>query len=167
VPGTLRRRILNLSRTSGCSCDEIVTGMSVPCELFMYSAQNGLRFRMMPHMDLTQLFRHETGLFDVPAGHVIFKEGDAGDVMLVLMSGIADITIKGRLVETAESGALLGEMALIDASPRAATVTARTDCKLLPIQPKRFHFLIQQTPNFAIHVMRVMAGRLRRTDDLL
>jgi CRP-like cAMP-binding protein len=38
---------------------------------------------------------------------------------------------------------------------------------LLPIERHRFNFLIQQTPNFALHVMRVMADRLRKTDAFL
>jgi len=56
---------------------------------------------------------------------------------------------------------------MIDDRTRSATVTAQSDCKLLPIERKRFNFLIQQTPNFALHVMRVMADRLRVTDSLL
>jgi CRP-like cAMP-binding protein len=45
--------------------------------------------------------------------------------------------------------------------PRSATVTAATDCQFLPIDAGRFQFLLQQTPNFALHVMRTMADRLR------
>jgi len=58
-------------------------------------------------------------------------------------------------------------MAMIDDGPRSATVNAKTDCKLLPIDRQRFNFLVQQTPNFAIYVMRVIAVRLRKTDSLL
>jgi len=83
------------------------------------------------------------------------------------MSGTADISVHHRVVETAEAGAILGEMAMIDDGTRSATVTAKSDCTLLPIGSKRFSFLIQHTPNFALYVMRVMAARLRRTDDLL
>jgi CRP-like cAMP-binding protein len=46
-------------------------------------------------------------------------------------------------------------------------VTAATDCQFLPIDAGRFQFLLQQTPNFALHVMRTMADRLRRVDLLL
>ncbi len=44
---------------------------------------------------------------------------------------------------------------------------ARTDCKLVPIDQKRFQFLVQQTPYFAIEVMRVLVERLRRADRLV
>lgn len=118
-------------------------------------------------MNLAELFRHETELQSLPAGQALFKEGEHGDLMYVLMSGTAEITVHNRVVENAEAGAVFGEMAMIDDNTRSATVIAKSDCKLLPIEHKRFNFLIQQTPNFALHVMRVMADRLRRTDELL
>jgi CRP/FNR family cyclic AMP-dependent transcriptional regulator len=115
-------------------------------------------------MNLADLFRHETESISLAPGETLFSEGDEGDRMYILRSGSADILVGGRVMETADDGALLGEMALIDSAPRAATVVARTDCVLVPIDVRRFHFLIQQTPNFATHVMRVMAQRLRKTD---
>jgi CRP/FNR family cyclic AMP-dependent transcriptional regulator len=118
-------------------------------------------------MNLAELFRYETELQLLPAGQALFREGEPGRLMYVLMSGTAEITVNNRLVETAEAGALLGEMAMIDEGTRSATVIAKSDCKLLPIDHDRFSFLIQQTPNFALHVMRVITARLRRTDSML
>lgn len=114
------------------------------------------------------LFQHETDLLCVPAGHTLFTEGDQGDVMYVLISGAADISVHGKIVEHAQAGALLGEMSLIeDTAPRSASVTTTAECKLAAIDAKRFHFLIQNTPNFAVHVMRVIATRLRNVNRLL
>ncbi len=59
------------------------------------------------------------------------------------------------------SGALLGEMALIDDSPRTANAVAKSPSRLAQIDRRRFHFLVQQTPHFATHVMRTLADRLR------
>jgi CRP-like cAMP-binding protein len=58
-------------------------------------------------------------------------------------------------------------MALIDDSPRSATVIAKTDVKLVPISRERFMFLVQNTPFFAIEVMQTLVGRLRHMDTLL
>jgi CRP-like cAMP-binding protein len=118
-------------------------------------------------MNLAELFRHETDLQALPAGQVLFREGERGELMYVLMSGTADIIVHDRVVETAVAGAILGELAMIDDAARSATIIAKSDCKLLPIERKRFNFLIQQTPNFAVFVMRVMADRLRVTDSYL
>lgn len=118
-------------------------------------------------MNLLELFRHETDLQAVPAGRDVFRAGEPGNVMYVLISGTADVTIGNVVVERAEPGALLGEMALVEDAPRTATVTAVSDCRLVPIDVKRFHFLVQQTPFFATHVMKIMAERLRKMDMLL
>jgi CRP-like cAMP-binding protein len=118
-------------------------------------------------MNLAELFRHETELLDLAAGSALFLEGDKGELMYVLISGTSEISVRGRLMEIAQEGAILGEMAMIDEGVRSATVVAKTNCKLFAIEQKRFNFLIQQTPNFAMHVMKVIAKRLRRTDELL
>ena len=115
-------------------------------------------------MNLLELFRHETDLAAIPAGQTVFRTGEPGNVMYVLIGGTADVMVGDIVVERAEPGALLGEMALVEQVPRTATVTAVTDCLLVPIDVKRFHFLVQQTPYFATHVMRIMAERLRKMD---
>jgi len=51
-------------------------------------------------------------------------------------------------------------MSLVDCRPRSASAIARTACKLAPIDVRRFGFLVQETPGFALRVMRVMAERL-------
>ncbi len=118
-------------------------------------------------MNLAELFRHETDLETLVAGQTLFNEGEKGDLMYVLMSGTAMILVHGKIVEIAEAGTIVGEMAMIDEAKRSATVIAKTDCSILPIERKRFNFLIQQTPNFALHVMHVIAARLRRADASL
>lgn len=115
-------------------------------------------------MNLIELFRHETDVAAIPAGQAIFRAGEPGYVMYVLISGTADVMVGDIVVERAEPGALLGEMALVEHAPRMATVTAATDCVLVPIDAARFHFLVQQTPYFATHVMKIMAERLRKMD---
>jgi CRP-like cAMP-binding protein len=58
-------------------------------------------------------------------------------------------------------------MAMVDGQPRTASAVARTDCRLVPIDQKRFQFLIQETPYFAIEVMRLLVERLRRVNQLI
>ena len=101
----------------------------------------------------------------VPAGRRIFSEGELGDVMYVVKEGEVDVIVRDRVIETLGPGGIVGEMALIDKNPRSATAIARTDCQLVPINETRFSFLVQQTPYFALQVMRVMAHRLRSMDE--
>jgi CRP/FNR family cyclic AMP-dependent transcriptional regulator len=99
------------------------------------------------------------------AGDVIFAEGDKGDAMYVIRSGEVAIERGGHVMETLGPGGIFGEMALIDGSPRSATVRAKTDCVVAPINEKSFLFLVHETPFFAVAVMRTLADRLRRMDE--
>ena len=99
------------------------------------------------------------------AGDVIFAEGDKGDAMFVVRTGEVTIERGGGVMETLGGGGVFGEMALIDGSPRSATVRAKTDCEVAPINEKTFLFLVHETPFFAIAVMRTLADRLRRMDE--
>lgn len=116
-------------------------------------------------MSTINIFRNATDVVTVPAGQAICREGEPGDLMFVLQDGEADILVGGSLVETVGPGSLIGEMALIDASPRSATAIARTDCRLVPLDEQRFKVVVHNTPFFAIQVMRVMADRLRRMNE--
>ena len=113
-----------------------------------------------------KLFQHSSNIVSFSAGQLIFKQGEVGDVMYIVQEGEVDILLHDKVVETVEVGGILGELALIDNRPRAASAVARTDCKVVPIDEKRFAYMVQETPHFAIHVMEVMAERLRYMDSL-
>src|SRR5262245_20951341 len=117
--------------------------------------------------EIIDLFRHSADVRVFSAGQIIFKEGDPGNEMYVVKEGEVDILVHDVVLETVGPGGILGEMALIDTKARSATAVAKTDCKLVPIDERRFTFLIQQTPYFSLYVMRVLAGRLRQTDTYL
>jgi len=87
--------------------------------------------------------------------------------MYVLETGFAEVLVQNRLVETLEHGSIVGEMGMVSPGPHSASVMAKTDCEFVAIDQKRFQFLVQQTPFFAVQVMRLMAERLRATDKLL
>lgn len=112
-------------------------------------------------MNPAELFRKETDTLQLAPGDFLFHEGDKGEKMYVLLEGEIDIFLGDFVLETARPGALIGEMALIDDSPRTANAVAKTPCRLAQIDRRRFHFLVQQTPHFATHVMKILADRLR------
>lgn len=118
-------------------------------------------------MNLIEHFQGARKFVTVAAGEPIFREGDEGTVMYVLLAGTADVIVGDTLVEEAQPGALLGEMAVVDLSARSATVVANTECRLLPIDARQFDLLVRETPEFARHVMQVVAARLRRMNERL
>jgi CRP-like cAMP-binding protein len=114
--------------------------------------------------DVIELLPSDAPLTPAAEGKIIFAQGDPGDVMYFVIEGQAQIMIERKVVETVRSGGILGEMALIDAGPRSATVIAKTQCVLIPIDAKRFTDLVSRRPDFALYVMRILAHRLRRMD---
>jgi len=114
-----------------------------------------------------ELFAHNPTIVSIPAGQTLFGEGDEGGVMYVLTNGSADVMVNNRVVEQLQHGSIVGEMGLVSPGPRSATVVATSDSEFVAIDEKRFQFLVQNTPFFAMQVMRVMAERLRAIDRLV
>jgi CRP/FNR family cyclic AMP-dependent transcriptional regulator len=112
-----------------------------------------------------EIFSREPDVRSFSSGTHIFREGDPGDCMFVIVEGAVEIHSHGTVVDRLRAGEIFGEMALIDSRPRSAAAIAATDCKLAAISEKRFLRLIEQTPKFALQIMRVMTERLRRRSE--
>jgi CRP/FNR family cyclic AMP-dependent transcriptional regulator len=121
----------------------------------------------MQAMDLLDVFKDSEDLVEFPAGAVIITEGQEGNHMYVVMQGEVIISLKNRLLATAAPGEIVGEMALINADIRSATVTAKTDCVLASIDQGSFDALLRHVPDFSMHVMNVLADRLKVAFELL
>jgi CRP-like cAMP-binding protein len=115
-------------------------------------------------MDRMDMFRHATDVTRLPAGTTVIEEGKPGDRMYVVQEGEVEVRHRGRLLARVGPGSIVGEMALIDHEARSASVVAATDVALVPVDEKRFLYLVQNTPRFALDVMRTLAQRLRALD---
>lgn len=101
------------------------------------------------------------------AGHVIFTEGEAGHEFFVVKAGSVAIRHGNKTLQVLGEGEIFGEMALIDSEPRSATVVAETDCIIVPVSEKQFLFMSSEAPYFGLNVMRVLAKRLRSSNNAL
>lgn len=108
------------------------------------------------------IFKNEKDVRQYAPGDVIFTEGDAGDFMGVVLEGQVELLKGSHPFDVMEPGSIFGELALIDNSPRSATVRALTTCRIAHINEHRFLFLVRETPFFALRVMSTMADRLRK-----
>ncbi|HYC57650.1 MAG TPA: cyclic nucleotide-binding domain-containing protein [Candidatus Binatia bacterium] len=112
------------------------------------------------------LFLNDPDAEEVPAGAVIFAQGDESqETMYAVAAGEIDVMLGTRVVETVPAGGILGELGLIVNTPRSATAVARVDSRVVPIDRKRFLFLTQQHPFFALFVMETMAARTLRLSE--
>jgi CRP/FNR family cyclic AMP-dependent transcriptional regulator len=111
------------------------------------------------------LFKHSNDVIEVERGHALFREGEVGDTMFVVLDGAVEVVRDARVVETIGAGGLIGELALIDTAPRSASAIAATPCRLAEVGKREFTFLVQEHPTFALQVTSVMAERLRRANE--
>ena len=91
----------------------------------------------------------------------IVKEGQAGVMMYVVLEGRLAVSIRGKLVERIGPGGVFGEMALVERTPRLATVTSETDCGLLAFGRNTLLDLIKASPDFAVSLLGAVSDRAR------
>lgn len=96
------------------------------------------------------------------AGTIIFREGDPGDAMYIVLEGIINIFLGDTRIATVGPGGIIGELAVINTQPRSATARAETDCILTPITAQQFHAMMQDMPVLAQDMLDALSERLRR-----
>lgn len=100
------------------------------------------------------------------AGDVIMRQGDMGTSAYIIESGRVEIIVESKngeqqLVGTRGSGAMIGEMAIIDQSPRSATIKAVEECKLLEITKDNFEQRVENTDPVLRMAVQVILTRYR------
>jgi len=98
---------------------------------------------------------------EVPAGRVLMRQGDPGRECFVIEDGTARATIRGRKSTTMGPGDCFGEMALLHAAPRSASVAAESDMRLLVLTSREFSTLLEDVPSVARKVLAAVGERLR------
>lgn len=118
-------------------------------------------------MRFLELFRDWEDVQEHDAGTVIFSERDPADVMYVILSGEIELTLHGETLGVENKGGIIGEMAKIDSAAYGATATTRSNVKLARLDRGQFEDFIGKNSEFALHVMEVMANRLRAVDKYI
>ena len=96
-------------------------------------------------------------------GEVVFSAGERGEVIYGIIKGEVELWVNGKVVETIKQGDIFGEGALVHPDhKRDETAIAKTDSLLAFLDRQHFLFAVDQTPMFALEVMRSYSDRLRR-----
>ena len=122
-------------------------------------------FRRLSRRDL-EAVAEMTDDLHIAAGRQLVREGDASYVAYVIVNGQAGVSVGGDRVGTVGPGEMVGEMGLIDGSPRTATVVSDTDMDVYVIEPGRFGPLLDR-PEIAKALLLATVKRLREADQLL
>ena len=105
-------------------------------------------------------------------GTRLFGEGEAGDALYVVLSGVVEITKKDQLLASLEAGAAVGEMSLIvEGEKRSANAYAQSDVTLIKLPAAGFQKLLAHNDPGALKVVhnlaKVMSRRLALINDKL
>jgi len=103
-------------------------------------------------------------IIDLPADRRIMSQGERGAEMFVLVDGNARVERDGASLGDRGPGEVLGEIALLDGGPRTATVTLSEPSRLLVLARREFHALMDEFPEVRLHVLEIVASRLRSLD---
>lgn len=101
------------------------------------------------------------------AGETVFEQDQIGDAAYIIMDGEADVIRSGPdgpvVLARVKRNDFVGEIAILCDVPRTATVKARTDLTTLRISKDLFFRLVNEFPQMAVEIMRVLAHRLEKT----
>ncbi|MEQ1821646.1 MAG: Crp/Fnr family transcriptional regulator [Fimbriimonadaceae bacterium] len=105
-------------------------------------------------------------------GEILFREGDEGGALYMILSGRVRIerhTKEGEIqvLGVRSIGEVVGEMSLVEHKPRSATAICDTNCKLLILQRAEFQRLIMLEPTASLVIMQTLSRRVREAADLL
>jgi len=129
-----------------------------------------LAFKGLDDNELEEVARL-TELRTYPPNHVLCHEGAYEDVLYIIADGTIVISQKlideeeERILRVGGRGDVVGEMALIQSAPRAATVRTTTECTVLEMEKRDFETILSRSPRMAIDLIRITLDRIRSNDQ--
>lgn len=102
-----------------------------------------------------------------PENYSIFKEGQEGRSLYILVSGRVRVHLSDRDLAKLDKGACFGEMSLFDAEPRSATITTLEPCECLMLTQMQLYDAIDETPGIAVNIIRLLSRRIRELNQKL
>jgi CRP/FNR family transcriptional regulator, cyclic AMP receptor protein len=122
--------------------------------------------------DAAESLAKEMETIEARKGEVVFNEGEPGDSLYIILSGKIKLgrrAADGRqnLVMVMGPSDMVGELSLFDPGPRTATATAVTDARLARLRKQSLRPWLTNRPEISEQLLRVLARRLRRTNDAL
>jgi CRP/FNR family transcriptional regulator, cyclic AMP receptor protein len=101
---------------------------------------------------------------DVPAGFALIREGGSGQELVVIVDGKADVTRRGRKINTVGSGDFVGEIAIVTDTRRTATVKTTQPTEAIVVTRQDFRALMRRVPSIQLKVLESLAARMPDAD---
>lgn len=116
--------------------------------------------------DTLEALAGRMGERELEDGENLFLNGEPGDEIFVIVDGEIEIYIKEHVIAVLGPGALFGEMAVLGGGKRTASGRAKGSLKLLFLKEKAIKILIQQLPDLAFAIFKVLIDRLEEANKL-
>ncbi|MBD2187532.1 cyclic nucleotide-binding domain-containing protein [Pseudanabaena mucicola] len=100
-------------------------------------------------------------------GKMIFAHGQEGRSLYIIITGKVRVHIEDKDLAVLEKGSCFGEMSLFDAEPRSASVSAITNCECLVLSQQQLYDAIDETPDIAVNIIRILSRRIRSQNIML
>lgn len=120
-------------------------------------------FRNIPGEELAHIAQI-TDETEYAASEAVFHEGDQGDAMYLIIDGQVKVHSGDKIVAQLGTRQCFGEMSILDAEPRSATVTALTYLTVLRIQRDDFVEILAEKPEISLGIIKVLTHRLREAN---
>jgi len=126
--------------------------------------------------DELRLISKYMNVVEADPGEVIFKEGEKGDYVCFVVNGSLDVikkseTGKNIVISTLSKGRSIGEMSVIDDSPRSATVKARTKSTLVTLSQEKLNIILEEHCSIGVKILkgisRLLSLNMRKTSSRL
>jgi CRP/FNR family cyclic AMP-dependent transcriptional regulator len=122
---------------------------------------------MANEIDMRQFAKSAGTNLTFRSGTLVFSKGDPGNCMYVVQSGVIEMVLGDKIIETCGPNEAIGFMSMIDQAPRSSTARVKEDCELSVIDARKFRFMVDEVPNFALYIMGAMARRIRGMGQVL
>jgi CRP-like cAMP-binding protein len=103
---------------------------------------------------------------DIPAGEAFIREGERGREFFAVIEGTVEVRRNGRKLRMEGGNEFFGEIALISATPRNATVTAVSPVRALVITASEFSGVLRRSPHLQLTVLRTLAERVSHAEPV-
>jgi CRP-like cAMP-binding protein len=117
-------------------------------------------FKTIPGEELSHIAQI-TDEVEYAPDETLFHQGDQGDAMYLIVEGKVKVHAGEQVFAELSTNQCFGEMAILDAEPRSASITALSDLTLLKIQRDDFAEILAEKPEISLGIIKVLTGRLR------
>jgi CRP/FNR family transcriptional regulator, cyclic AMP receptor protein len=121
-------------------------------------------FAGLSRRDLLELAKVSEDM-EVEEGKVLTREGQSGSEFFVIVDGEVSVTKNGQEIRTLGPGDFFGEIALLEDTPRTATVVAKTPLRFFVLTRRSFRSLLAHQPELEQKVLAALEERVRATSE--